>query len=647
MGNSFSSPTKDETRRANRLSKPSTRRLVALNTPQLSQSETEAPELASGLIGWQNPWVGSHISRDVKKKSAKIREIPPTLFELEPESSSGGSNRQSVDVQDVEPLSPHSGSLSATSSVRRYSSQYGGQCASSGSSMDQTPLKRANSIQTPLQRHRSATYRDQAHEATSSNTHFMVGGNQRFSLTRRRSLLTRPGLATRRTTTAARRFPSPIGEPECSVEDPVDSNILQWPLPPLQRASLPAESCVRPTSPTDPRYTQLGALKLGSLRVVNGSASPCPSERAPLDQTAPVVGPGRIENPRPKECLLEIPAVPDLKKSDDVPGSPFSFEKSPTITVRPREKSLFLTEADDEGISMCDESITQSENNSIDATVQRSTSLSLNKSDSGYSSATSVHSIYRSRTRASFDSQASSSCTADSAKQILSANEKHQDPNEEKRGRHFSLQDINPGNFSQLHPKSSRWYDSSTPSSQSSGRRARRSTLCAPRNTEYPFYNGSSPYEYPPYTSSSSASSISQEEPLSNRGPYYADRFSTSTLNVSQASSSTATLETLNGYQDISKASSSSRVQNHISVPRSRSRSKHGNRSWRHNSIIEIPQLPTILSPDHLQPENEEKKIPTSEPRGRTRNRSQDFRRKLTKSRPQSDVHMMTSSYAL
>ncbi|OQE14213.1 hypothetical protein PENSTE_c037G05917 [Penicillium steckii] len=660
MGNSFSSPTKDETRRVNRLSKPSTRRLAALNTPQFSQSETDAPELASGLIGWQNPWVGSHISRDVKNKSAKIREIPPTLFESEPESSNGGSNRQSVDIQDVEPLSPHSGSFSARSSVRRYPSQHGGQCAPGRPSIEQTQLKRANSFQTPLQRHRSATYRDQAHEATSSNTHFMVGGNQRFSLTRRRSLLTRPGLATRRTTTAARRFPSPIGEPDSSVEDSVDSNTLQWPLPPLQRSSLPAEALVRPTSPTDPRYTQLGALKLGSLRVVNGSASPCPSERAPLDQPVPTVGPnsgpGRIENSRPQGCLLEIPAVPDLKKSDDAPGSPFSFEKSPTITVRPREKSIFPTEADDEGISMCGESITQSENNSMDATVHRSASLSLNKSDSGYSSATSVHSVYRSRTRTSFDSSASSSCAIDSAKRIPSANEKYQELNEEKRGRHFSLQDIGPGNFSRLHPKSNRWYDSSTPSEQVSGTRTRRSTLCAPRNTEYPFYNGSSPYEYQSYPSSSSASSTSQEESfLSSRGPFYADRFSTSTLNVSQGSSSTATLETLNGYQGTTTSKVSSMTSNiqmashgNGNTSRSRSRSLHGTRTWRHNSIIEIPQLPTILSPDHFENENEEKDITTSESRGRTRNRSLDFRRrKLAKSRPQNDVHVMTSPYAL
>ncbi|CAI7638836.1 unnamed protein product [Penicillium pancosmium] len=678
MGNSFSSPTKDETRRVNRLSKPLTKKSSTLNAPQLPPIETDGPELASGLIGWQNPWVGSNISKDVQSKPSRKRESLPALTESKSESSlKWNVTRHSVDVsypqtskaQDVEPtspispLSPRSGSLSASPSV-----------TSSKQSLDLGRPKRANSIQTPLQRHRSAIYGDKAHEATSSNTHFTVG-NQRFSLTRRRSLLTRPGLATRRSTAAVtRRFPSPIGEPECSNEDSSDSNTLQWPLPPLQRASLPVSSSMRPTSPTDPRYTQLGALKLGSLRVVNGSASPCPSERIPLGQTQ-VVGagaalPDRLETMRSKGTPLQIPAVPDLQKSDDVPGSPFSFEKSPTITVLPRHKTIFPIEAEDEGIGMCDEgpALNQSEKNT--ATINRSTSRSLNKTDSGYSSATSVHSIYRSRTRASFDSQTSGSCTADSTKGIGitgdGANEQACDLRNEKIQRHTSIQEVKPGNFSQLYPNSTRWYDSSAPSSQSSGSRVRRSTLCAPRNTEYPFPvqtgPGPGPGSYAPYQSfisSSSSSFVSQDEPtLSTRGPLYGDTFSTSTLNVlhDHDSSSTATLETLDSCQ---KQQSGSLTKTISARSRSRSKSLHskGSRAWRHDSIIEIPKLPTILSPDHLQSENTEEEmelklpIPTSTPetyRGRPRSRSQDYRRrKLTKTRPQPDVHITTSPYAL
>ncbi|GLA99105.1 hypothetical protein AtubIFM57143_007407 [Aspergillus tubingensis] len=40
----------------------------------------------------------------------------------------------------------------------------------------------------------------------------------------------------------------------------------------------------RPATPNEFEYTHLGALKLGSLRVVNGSASPCPSDRTRLNR---------------------------------------------------------------------------------------------------------------------------------------------------------------------------------------------------------------------------------------------------------------------------------------------------------------------------------------------------------------------------
>jgi hypothetical protein len=689
MGNSFSSPTKDETRRVNRLSKPLTKKLSTLNAPQLPPIDTDGPELASGLIGWQNPWVGSNISKDVKNKSARKRESLPALTESKPESSAKWNvTRHSVDVsrsqhlkaQDVEPisplspLSPRSGSLSASPSVRRASCQTESLATSSKQSLDLGRPKRANSFQTPLQRHRSAIYGDKAHEATSSNTHFTVG-NQRFSLTRRRSLLTRPGIATRRSTAAAtRRFPSPIGEPECAGEDSSDSNTLQWPLPPLQRSSLPVSLSIRPTSPTDPRYTQLGALKLGSLRVVNGSASPCPSERVPLGKTAQLVGTSaapldRLETMRSKGTPLQIPAIPDLQKSDDVPGSPFSFEKSPIITVQPRHKSVFPSEAEDEGIGMCDEGRGHDQSEKNTATINRSTSRSLNKTDSGYSSATSVHSVYRSRTRASFDSQTSGSCTADSTRSIgMSSANEQQDLRNENLQRNASLQESKPGNFSQLYPNSTRWYDSSAPSSQSSGSRVRRSTLCAPRNSEYPYpvQTGPSPgpgpaphASYQSFISSSSSSFVSQDEQtLATRGPLYGDTFSTSTLNVLHDSSSTATLETLSTYHQQAGSYATKTISTRS---RSRSKSLHSNnsRGWRHDSTIEIPKLPTILSPDHLQSETGayeemEMPIPTDEPqtqthRGRPRSRSQDFRRrKLTKTRPSlHDVHITTSPYAL
>ncbi|KAE8131865.1 hypothetical protein BDV38DRAFT_297445 [Aspergillus pseudotamarii] len=129
-------------------------------------------------------------------------------------------------------------------------------------------------------------------EAASSNTHFMID-SPGFSLIRRRSLLTRPGIATRRPVRgAARRCPSPIGQElgfplRCTDEPP---QLFQWPLidcedTVLQHTNSLAE--VRPPTPGDFGYTHLGALKLGSLRVVNGSASPCPSDRSRLRPNSP------------------------------------------------------------------------------------------------------------------------------------------------------------------------------------------------------------------------------------------------------------------------------------------------------------------------------------------------------------------------
>lgn len=644
MGNLQSTSAKDESRRANRLSKPLTKKL-ALSSPQLSRPEPDQPELATGLIGWQNPWVGSQISRDIRTSYPKATEIPPTLFEAEPDApeqspheSPALSPTQSLKDQIPEPVSPRSGSLSINPSFRRASYQPGiWNDYSQTPSVSEQP-RRANSIQTSLQRHRSVIYESPIEDATSSNTAFLVG-NQRFSLTRRRSLLTRPGVATRRTTGAVRRVPSPIGEPESS-DDLMEPRGLQWPLPPCERTPLPALLPARPNSPTDTRYTQLGALKLGSLRVVNGSASPCPSERIP-HATAPGLGLENVETVAKRGSTLEIPLVSEVKKSDDVPGSPFSFEKSP-VTAMPRGNSIFPGEAEDEGIAMYDVPL---EKSVMDAGVDQSTLRSLNKSDSGYSSATSVRSLQRSRTRASFDSQSSSSCAADSTKNVYLGSEQSCGPGD-KFQRHLSLQDAQAGNFSRLHPATTRWYDGSGPATQpDAGLRARRSTLCAPRYTEYPGAPEPATVETP-------YSFASQQEPrvYTGRTPPD-DRFYRSAVDASSRSSSSITLVATPSYQQIAGTNIRGRTHRSISghraygnheawIDHSRSRSRYSSRMWCQRLGTDAPPLPTILSPDHLQAGIEkEVEFPLSETyRGRPRSRSHDYRRKLTKARPQHEM---------
>ncbi|KAF3394356.1 hypothetical protein F1880_005392 [Penicillium rolfsii] len=666
MGNSQSTPTKEETRRANRLSKPLTRKLAALSSPRVSCSEADGSELNTGLIGWQNPWVGSSLSTDVRNSHAKARDIPPTLFETEARPSietkvveSSIQSPVAPVLEPLSPISPLSREASTSSSFRRASYQsvsYGG---SSQLSFVPPQLRRANSIQPTLTSHNSVIYEDTYEDATSSNTHFLVG-NQRFSLTRRRSLLTRPGVATRRTSGAVRRVPSPIGEPIDPIDDLNDSKILQWPLPPRQRPSLTVEPRGRPTSPPDSRYTQLGALKLGSLRVVNGSASPCPSERIPLDQ--PGLGPNNVDAMGRIKSTLEIPTIPDLRKSDDIPGSPFSFEKSPTITVPPPSRLIFPSELEDEGIAMFDDGISQADKVAGDANVDRSTvhSDSLNKSDSGYSSAASVSSYQHSRPRASFDSQTSGSCIADGHAKItwVTSDQSRSHHRDEDIQRHFNQHEANSktGNYSQLHTNFDRWYDSIGPAADQplAALRTRRSTLCAPRYTEYPAQK----IELDAVVTTAAAAAAIHEEQVFSRGPLYADRFS---LEISRRSGSSTSLrtDTPPSYQQAGSKQAPAQAQAQMhpsaseqyldaqakhdkSTPRSRSRSRPGSRAWSQKPGIEVPPLPTILSPDNL-PE-EERGIGfnvTDSIRGRPRSRSQDHRRrKLTKARPQAEIHM-------
>ncbi|CEJ54545.1 hypothetical protein PMG11_00850 [Penicillium brasilianum] len=661
MGNSQSSPTKEETRRANRLSKPFTRKLSALSSPQSARTSIDGPELNTGLIGWQNPWVGSNISTEVRISShGKAREIPPTLFETEAGPSDEEkvieSPIQSPGVQDepISPLSPVSCTMSARRSVRRASYQPGNYGGSSQLSFVPQHPRRANSVQTTLTRHNSVIYENTYEDATSSNTHFLVG-NQRFSLTRRRSLLTRPGVATRRTNSTVRRVPSPIGEPSDLLDDPNDSTVLQWPLPPRQRPELIVAPPIRPTSPPDSQYTQLGALKLGSLRVVNGSASPCPSERIPLSQ--PGLGLDNVDTMGRIKSTLEIPAVPDLKKYNDVPGSPFSFEKSPTVAAAPPFKSTFPGDLEDEGIAMFDDGTSQPDKVAADTCLERSTIRSLNKSDSGYSSAASVSSYHHSRPRASFDSQTSGSCTADGhAKTVwVTSDQSRSHHRTEEIQRHFSLHEAKSktGNYSRLHPKFDRWYDSIGPATEKplAALRTRRSTLCAPRYTEYPAQ------KIELDATVTTAAVAVHEEQVYSRGRLYADRCSTGGLEVSHSLGSSTSSGTDTPLSHEQRGSSNFRSQVHRSASeryldvkakrespmhRSRSRSRPGSRVWSQKPGIEIPPLPTIMSPGHFHGDEDDLELYAPETfRGRPRSRSQDFRRrKLIKARPQAEFYM-------
>ncbi|CAG7955779.1 unnamed protein product [Penicillium nalgiovense] len=644
MGNTHSTKAKDETYHSNRLSKPLTKKF---NTSQSSQRpEADPATLNSGLIGWQNPWVGNNISSaPVEKRGSypKKAEIPPTLFETESSEESPTEYRTSVYEQSPTHRRLSRPSLLSASSSRRTSYQSETCSSSQSSPLYEQPPRRASSTRTPLQRHNSAVYENHIGDAASSNTHFLVG-NQRFSLTRRRSLLARPGVATRRTTSTIRRVPSPIGEPECPIEDPTESTVLQWPLPSTTR-SLHLPSPVRPPSPMDARYTQLGALKLGSLRVVNGSSSPCPSERIPLDgscapgsglglENIQVVGPSR-------GSTLGVTSLPDVKKTDDVPGSPFSFEKSPTITVQPRTKSLSSGDPEDEGIALFDDARIQLEKGALDVGLTRSTSQSLNKTDSGYSSATSVHSIHRSRTHSSSGSQTSSSCGADSSKNVCIPKDSAAGRSGDQVQRPLSLQ-TKPENYSRLYPAASRWYDSSDPTTLAPSR-SRRSTLCAPRYSEY-----SSPRESFEVKSATLVSAPHQSQQGFTRGPFYGDRLSLGSFDLASSTGSAATGEsqlsrqqsTTETKERLHRSTSEYQIHEEYNTQLSRSRSRRGSSIWSKKPGVDVPPLPTVAAPGYLQDDLDlDAELTPSEMRGRSRIRNNDYpRRRLTKVRRQTDL---------
>lgn len=630
MGNQQSTQAKEENRRSNRLSKPLTKKL-ALSSPQLSREEFESSEFGSGLIGWENPWVGSTISDLKSYPDTRTRELSNSRFES---TSTVPAYQQSIKAPiTLRDPQPPRHALATSVAAKRASQPVISSTKNQESGPSQHP-RRANSVQISLQRHESVIYESPIEDAASSNTHFTVG-NQRFSLIRRRSLLTRPGVATRRTTGAIRRAPSPIGEPEIVGSA---STFLDWSLP--QRPTLDTTFPRRPTSPADARYTQLGALKLGSLRVVNGAASPCPSERIPLERCTDDAGLGRgNSNTTGPQAMGVVPIVSEISKPDDTPGSPFSFEKSPVISVPLMSKALFTRELEDEGIAMCDDS---REKNLTELVLDHSPSRSVDKSDSGYSSAASCHSDQRSRKGTSLDSQLSVSAIADD-----------KSPQRRQNGQ----EGTKPGNFSLPNPSSSRWYDGNGPNVLvRPGRGLRRSTLCAPRYSEYRTQNDTMESK-----KSSSPPGLLRKQALSTEGPLYADYCPVSTFDTPYSSSSSTMLErtrTTSGTRGANDRSESrmhrrstsdfhldQSLKRQMEVSHSRSRSRTNGRVWSQRPGVEVPPLPTILSPG-LVVSGEDSKEDSAPPqvRGRTRSRSQDYRRrKLTKEQPQPPLPTTTS----
>ncbi|RAL08685.1 uncharacterized protein BO97DRAFT_198193 [Aspergillus homomorphus CBS 101889] len=427
-------------RRSNRLSKPPPKQATvgSADSPAFHQpSPASSSACLQPTAAWQNPWTGASIpistyTYDSGSSGRRSHSLPSVTYHPGKQWPSVNATRKCQSIV-KEPQgsilrSPTASTVGSSTMSRRASFQPSRQdtfrSANSRtdpqSPTDQQP-KRSYSTHSTPHRTPSAIRRSTIEEAKSSNTHFMVD-SQGFSLIRRRSLLTRPGVATRRSTRdSTRRQPPMIDQ----GSEPLNT-YTNMHYPPRQglssdvRESTPRPAVpsaqLRPPTPNELEYTHLGALKLGSLRVVNGSASPCPSDRTrlkcpespgpdiqsecasgmesirferqdnlhPLMEGSsfeqPCLAPSRIMNNlghlpasesythlsggelptsqatpsnvvggRPTTYSLQIPDSVGYPKHEDLPASPFSFERSPTI---PDSLTLCTSATSPEGVSV-------------------------------------------------------------------------------------------------------------------------------------------------------------------------------------------------------------------------------------------------------------------------------------------------------
>lgn len=344
MGGFLSVQSKEKRRRTNRLSKPPPNRAtLASNSFRASRqtSGTSSPTECPACTAWQDPWTGTSISlkapepdvctrRSQSLPSASYRpgEPWPTLSRAR-KCQSMVKEPDDFSLYSHVPTVPTSDSIMGGQVSRRSSRHNSFQATTLPSGpqplMARPPRpRRAYSAHTPPQRAQSTMHHSTIEEATSSNTLFRVD-SQGFSIIRRRSLLTRPGIATRRPARdTARRLSSPV------VREPTPSlNYLNETSasPRLLPSGYEDDACglpspvtrFRPATPNEFEYTHLGALKLGSLRVVNGSASPCPSDRTRLNRpNSPDPDPSSInthdtKSEQPQHSSHKVPCYMDQK----------------------------------------------------------------------------------------------------------------------------------------------------------------------------------------------------------------------------------------------------------------------------------------------------------------------------------------------
>ena len=261
MGNLQSSSRSGE-RPQNRLSKPPT------NLPPLI---TDSFKLDDATFSLQGPWLDSAIESPTLKTSHVCEDEPP-----EPVSA-GGLGEMDFDLKTPSTLSVRMGHLKRRFSVPPKPKKVNRHSIDAKlEEVKPVPvMDRRVTVLDPLNANpsRGVTFAD--------DTHFENQGTKRHSAFRRLSLRA-PGIAT--------RVSEKLAPPKRSVTNPLQDDEFHMytndQFTPEELLSLdddtrpssaPRPSLCRASTPTDLEYSYLGGLKLGSLRVVNGCASPAPS----------------------------------------------------------------------------------------------------------------------------------------------------------------------------------------------------------------------------------------------------------------------------------------------------------------------------------------------------------------------------------
>ncbi|KAL1965607.1 hypothetical protein VTN77DRAFT_5284 [Rasamsonia byssochlamydoides] len=478
MGNLQSREIRHERRSSRRLSKPQTNTsshsLLKSGSTKRKTEANDGPVLSDNSMMWKSPWTGDLLpkaSPDIDEGDRRRTRSLPSF----PASHSGPSrlsisgNRRWSNLEEVRGRK-HERSLSHSSlfvSSRLTRRPSGVQLADAKSRSRQ--LLRRETQRSPIFYLGPSEIVDDVQEAPIEETmaeNVATIEDRRFSFIRRKSFL-KPGVARRNSQDFYRRPLSLIEQEDESVHGyPTPaSGSPRWPLcepDPLSLESpAPPVTYERALSPISLDYSHLGGLKRGSLRIVNGSASPAPSDRTRRgmhthsiaesrgddhsfedSKRSVSTSPGDIDGIMPFEqssaqptpaqhaadseeglkrtgkkrsaSLFEIPLhrqTSNIEDENDIPGSPFSFEKSPTTAMAPRQIPFSEQGMEDEAINLAfGERV--SNNGTVrnaptrDGSISRlgrQESRSLTNTDSGYSSVSSVHSEQTDRTSRSPD----------------------------------------------------------------------------------------------------------------------------------------------------------------------------------------------------------------------------------------------------